>query len=46
MLDASRPEHACTHACLQVLDTAAKYRLRLVIALVNNWAQDSMADNK
>lgn len=37
--------HAHMH-CAQVLDTAAKYRLRLVIALVNNWAQDSNADNK
>ena len=31
---------------LQVLDTAAKYNLRLIIALVNNWDQDSNADNK
>jgi hypothetical protein len=34
------------HALMQVVDTASKYNLRLVIALVNNWAQDSMADNK
>ena len=31
---------------LQVLDLAAKRNLRLVIALANNWAQDSNSDNK
>ncbi len=31
---------------LQVLDLAAKRNLRLVIALANNWDQDSNADNK
>jgi hypothetical protein len=30
----------------QVLDEAAKRNLRLVIALANNWDQDSNADNK
>ena len=31
---------------LQVLDLAAKRNLRLVVALANNWDQDSNADNK
>ena len=30
----------------QVLDEAAKHKLRLVIALANNWDQDSNSDNK
>ena len=33
-------------AMWQVLDEAAKRKLRLVIALANNWDQDSNADNK
>jgi hypothetical protein len=30
----------------QVIAEAGKRKLRLVIALVNNWDQDSNADNK
>ena len=34
------------YSSLQVLDEAAKRQLRLVVALANNWDQDSNADNK